>query len=551
MSSSHTVVIMESRRKLGIFYTPDELARKMSQWAIRSPMATVLDPSFGGCAFLRGAVEQLRELRSPRPARQVFGADRDPGAKDWLASILREGARQDQFYFGDFMSIPPSHFATLFSAVLGNPPYVKHHALPSRLQHVAARTLATNGQQLSAMASYWAYFVLHAINFIAPGGRLALILPGSLIHTEYAYAVRKALRNAFGRVTAILLLERVFADAEEESVLVFAEGRSEPGGDIRVGLASWLSLPFDEDSLERISRPLDRTEQEDSWIRPLLDSRILTVYDQAATQCARLADKATVRIGTVTGANRFFVLKPSALHSLSLFRKHTKPILSRAAFVRGLSFNRTSLEELKETDATCLLLHPPRRIDLHPRLRTYLRQGVEEQIPTRVKCALRKPWYRVKTGRVPDAFLTYMAGTCPRLVLNEAGIPCTNAIHALTWQKSVSKKEELTIVVSFLSTLTQLSAELEGRSYGGGVLKLEPSEAGRLVIPAVSLAGVQRLFSDLHLLCLQGEYDKATEAVDELLLKNLLTRAELTLLKLGVEMLRKRRLERCAVFMDK
>jgi len=31
-----------------------------------------------------------------------------------------------------------------------------------------------------------------------------------------------------------------------------------------------------------------------------------------------------------------------------------------------------------------------------------------------------------------------------------------------------------------LSTLSQLSAELVGRSYGGGVLKLEPSEARRI-----------------------------------------------------------------------
>jgi len=533
---------MESRQRNGIFYTPDDLADKMAQWAIRSPQETVLDPSFGGCAFLRAAVQQLREIRAPRPARQVFGADRDPGARTWLASILHQGARENQFFFGDFLSIRPTHFSTLFTTILGNPPYIKHHALPSGLQQVAAKTLATNGQRLSAMASYWAYFVMHAINFIAPGGRLALVLPGSLIHAKYAYVVRKALKDAFGRVTAILLLERIFADAEEESVLVFAEGRSEPGGEIRVGLASWLSLQFGTDGLDQSSRPLTSAEQEDSWIRALLDSRIVNVYDQASMQCPRLGEKALIRIGMVTGANRFFVMKPSVLHSHSLPRKHTKPILSRAAFLRGLTFDRTGLKNLKESDGKCLLLQPPLRGELPRALKAYLRQGVNEQIPQRMKCALRKPWYRLNRGHPPDAFLTYMAGTSPRLVLNEAQISCTNAIHALTWQKYVAQPEAKAIVVGFLSTLTQFSAEVEGRSYGGGVLKLEPSEAGHLVIPKVPLQQARSLFRELHMLCMQGDYDQATQIVDELLLESLLTSADLARLRLGLEMLRRRRL---------
>ncbi|MGN1274267.1 MAG: hypothetical protein ACI4UF_06700, partial [Thermoguttaceae bacterium] len=35
----------------------------------------------------------------------------------------------------------------------------------------------------------------------------------------------------------------------------------------------------------------------------------------------------------------------------------------------------------------------------------------------------------------------------------------------------------------FYTFLTAISAEIEGRSYGGGVLELEPSEAEKLLIP--------------------------------------------------------------------
>jgi adenine-specific DNA-methyltransferase len=215
MSTAHPVLNREARRRRGIFYTPDPLAHRIAEWAVTQPGATVLDPSFGGCAFLRAAVSRLRHLRAPRAARQVFGADRDPAARTWLSSILEQGADEKQFLFEDFLSLRPRQFRTLFSAVLGNPPYVKHHSLPQRLQRAAARALTENELRLSAMASYWAYFALHSIDFVAPGGRLALILPGSLVHADYASVVRSSLTNAFGKVTAIFLQERIFPEAEE------------------------------------------------------------------------------------------------------------------------------------------------------------------------------------------------------------------------------------------------------------------------------------------------------------------------------------------------
>jgi hypothetical protein len=46
------------------------------------------------------------------------------------------------------------------------------------------------------------------------------------------------------------------------------------------------------------------------------------------------------------------------------------------------------------------------------------------------------------------------------------------------------------LVGCFLNPLTALSAELEGRHYGGGVLELIPSEIERLLIPLPSEAKV-------------------------------------------------------------
>ena len=66
------------------------------------------------------------------------------------------------------------------------------------------------------------------------------------------------------------------------------------------------------------------------------------------------------------------------------------------------------------------------------------------------------------------------------MVLNQAGATSTDTIHRLTGKKDKPER----IIANTYTWLTAASAEIEGRSYGGGVLELEPTEAERLLMPA-------------------------------------------------------------------
>ncbi|MCV5803351.1 SAM-dependent methyltransferase, partial [Escherichia coli] len=59
-------------------------------------------------------------------------------------------------------------------------------------------------------------------------------------------------------------------------------------------------------------------------------------------------------------------------------------------------------------------------------------------------------------------------------------VNCTNSVHRVFFNKGVSFLRKKAISVSLLSSFSQLSAELQGRAYGSGVLKLEPSAAKRI-----------------------------------------------------------------------
>ena len=97
------------------------------------------------------------------------------------------------------------------------------------------------------------------------------------------------------------------------------------------------------------------------------------------------------------------------------------------------------------------------------------------------KCRNRNPWYSVPDVRVPAFFLTYMSGVAPSLVRNSAAATCTNALHAVH-PRNGSDGDRLLDVWD--STFVQLSCELEGHALGGGMLKLEPREAARVVMPS-------------------------------------------------------------------
>jgi hypothetical protein len=81
---------------------------------------------------------------------------------------------------------------------------------------------------------------------------------------------------------------------------------------------------------------------------------------------------------------------------------------------------------------------------------------------------------------VPDAFMLRQISTHPRIVVNVAGATSTDTIHRVRVAPSV---DPYGLAVAAFNSVTFASAEIVGRSYGGGVLELEPSEAEHLVTP--------------------------------------------------------------------
>jgi hypothetical protein len=89
----------------------------------------------------------------------------------------------------------------------------------------------------------------------------------------------------------------------------------------------------------------------------------------------------------------------------------------------------------------------------------------------------------------PDAFALRQVHAAPRVVANPAGAVCTDTIHRLRTRPGV---DPAGLGEAANHPLTWAFAEVLGRSYGGGVLELEPSEAEALPIVPPDGGGLTR-----------------------------------------------------------
>ena len=205
---------MSRRRILGAYYTPDQLAEVMVRWALAGGTGPVLDPSYGGCAFLGAAVSVLRQGNPNGPAGQVYGVDVDPLCVEYVSRS--DGLIDANCIVADFLEASPADLpGTPFAAIVGNPPYVRHHWIKGGQRDSARAVAADSTVPLPATANLWAYFLLHSLDFLAPGGRLAMLVPEAILQADYAAPLRETLAQRFDRTSLIYIRDRLFDETDE------------------------------------------------------------------------------------------------------------------------------------------------------------------------------------------------------------------------------------------------------------------------------------------------------------------------------------------------
>ena len=440
--------------------------------------------------MLRVALEELAALGAPSAARQVYGADIDGSTACWAAHLVSQGVPAGNLISADFLGLEPGRDLPHVSAVVGNPPYVRHHWIADSTRRLAADVAKSADATLARRASLWAYFIVHACRFVEAGGRMALLLPGSLLQADYAPAVLRHVENAFTDVVLVRVFERIFDDASEATVVLLASGAHAPASSTRRGtrLAAVNDLVGLEQFLAQLSTettPVSISPRQipgvPEWKSAVVSQRSLELIELILLDqnVSRLGDVARVALGTVTGANRFFVVSTADAERLGVAH-WTSSVVGRSAWLRGPDLTEAALTSASADGCGRILQLPSDLVvDGRTRLGRYIAQGRLDGLPNRWHCR-RDPWWSLGSIPTPDAFLPYMVGQPRGLALNSARASSTNTVHQVTWRDAPDSALARSWALSTWSVVGRVCAELFGRQYGGGVLKLELADAQRL-----------------------------------------------------------------------
>lgn len=455
----------------------------MCEWALRDGQEKVLEPSAGDGNFLAA----LNDAAGDKGGVRVTAVEIDRGeiakARARSADMSKiEVTWRNEDFFTAYQKLPRD-----FDAVVGNPPFIRFQHFDADSREIAFDHLRKHGYRPTKLANAWAAFVQLSIELLRPGGRLAMVIPAELLQVKYAAELRERITQMFDHVVLVTFQKLVFEGIQQEVVLLLAEGKRTSAGEHSVvhtvEFADAESL-FSVTSLsEVIAHSPEKHAREDvKWTALFLPDAAFSSLEQAYRNkgVQKLGDLARVEVGIVTGRNSFFVIDDEKASNVRL-NGFSQPLVGRTSSLRSICFNKNDFAAHSEKHPSILIdLNGVADEELSGELVNYIQQAEREGVHKGYKCSIRKRWYDVPSIYVPDAFLFRQIHDAPLLVANKARVTSTDTIHRVRFHREIAAQ---TVAAAFCNSLTFAWAKVCGRSYGGGLLELEPREALELPIP--------------------------------------------------------------------
>lgn len=541
-NSSGRFANLDEGKLRGGYYTSSKVADWICSWAIQSSSEVVLEPSCGDGSFLESAANRLLKLKaSPKAiSKQLTGIEIIPAEVDSAIERLRPmlgKSAEKVVHNSDFFDWWQDSTQPAFDVIVGNPPFIRYQSFPEPHRTRAMAIMVDQGLKLNRLTNIWVPFVVAATASLKPGGRLALVLPAEILQVTYAAQLRSFLADRFERIDVVACNEMFFEKAEQEVVLLLADGalpKAAIDNECRVSLteAKTVAEIIKSKPARMLANAEPKTIRHDSekWLKYFLNNQQISFMRalREATSTASMSTHASIDVGVVTGKNEFFVLSDEQVADFGV-KGYTTPLISRAVQLKGSQLGKADWKALAKAGNRVHLLNISKEEagKLSAKMLSYIEDGEQKNFHKGYKCSIRNPWYTVPSVWIPDGFAFRQIYDFPRMVLNDSGATSTDTIHRMRSKGAEPER----IIANTYTWLTAASAEIEGRSYGGGVLELEPTEAERLLMPA-QLNGAMPL-SEVDKLVRAGNLEEVLEENARIVLREHmgLTKAECELLK--------------------
>ena len=455
------------RRSLGAVYTPSGIVNAMVDWALQGGPVRVIDAGCGSGRFISNVARRGTDT-------ELIGIEIDEIAAVLTRAVLaalnakRSRVLQCDYTRVNLPSIPGR------TAYIGNPPYVRHHALNAETKKWAALASRQLGHPLSGLAGLHAYFLFATALHAQEGDIGCFITSAEWMDVGYGSAVRKLLLNGLGARSLHVFDPRVnvFPDTQSTAVIICFEPGTAPQS---VKMRAIRSSRRVSNLSGGRSVPRDALDASAKWSRMVEASASSAAHGMVA-----LGSIARIHRGVATGSNAFFVLTRARARELGVERwcRHAVTDAGEIFASRGV---------LRDSAERKLLLEIPADIERssHPALDSYLSSGECSSggtvpVSERYLAAHRSPWWYLGKPKSPPVVVSYMARQAPMFALNPDSLALINIAHGVYPVQPMS----LRALRQFVARLNEARSSFvgSGRTYQGGLEKFEPREMEDLLI---------------------------------------------------------------------
>lgn len=469
-----------SEQKLrGAYYTPLQLAKKMILFSGVENIKSILEPSCGDGVFL-DSLHQLGLMQGINDitAIEIEADEAEKVRKKYKAHKNIHVLTKDFFEFYTQAISAPKRYDLIF----GNPPYIRYQYLSEKQRGLLSEILTSHGMKANKLINAWVAFLVASVQLLSNKGTIAFVIPAEILQVVYAEDLRLYLSNHLATITLITFEQLVFPDIEQEVVIFIGEKSSEEKG-IRIietrNLESLEKLCLEGNGFQRIQHIKEK------WTKYFVTATDLELIQKVRTdkRFAKFADLGTINVGITTGNNKFFSITEETCIEYAL-TDVTLPLIGRSSHAHGIYFDETDWEANKAAGKRARLISfPEKPLAEYPEgHRRYIAVGEAQGEHTGYKCSIRDAWYVVPSVWVPNAFFLRRNNLYPKFVLNLCNAVSTDTMHRMVFNPGVEPEN---VLLSYYNSISFAFTEICGRSYGGGVLEILPSEMGNIMLPKI------------------------------------------------------------------
>jgi len=454
-----------------VVQTPQALAHAMIKALGRQKTDTWLEPCVGNGALLK-ALSQIGVEK-----KRITGLDVDarPRPNDRYGNVTR----------GTEFLRWSRNTELRFDKVVANPPYVALERLDAAIRQAAIDASLSESVRVTGNGNAWYAFLCASIRLLNTDGSLCFLLPAAWDYANYASSLREAISAYFSSVEIFRTTTPIFRaeGVQEGAIVLLAKGRraaTAKHSEARRVVRHVVS------SLDELLAALESSPVESRASHPLTSVSSPVVLKRTKSQ--PLSELIKINLGTVTGDSSYFLLSESRRRELRLPRSSVKPVLSKAKHLSSPKMTTVQWNLLKEGNERVWLFNPSVRLTENRFVQSYLDFGLNGGCAVdNHKISIRTPWFRCPDLGRCDAFLSGMSAAMPALTLSEMpGLTATNTLYSVTFLgTNLRDAHRLNVAMSLLLPEVRAQMRAYGRAYAAGLLKHEPSDLLKLMVPKI------------------------------------------------------------------